>query len=100
VDAIQVDGSAMDRQLVTRVEPIYPSQAKSQHIQGDVRLQVRVSQDGTVQDVNLVSGPPQLVGAAIAAVKQWKYQPTMSSGHPVAVLTIVSVSFRLPSPDK
>jgi TonB family protein len=95
-DAIRVDASAMVSQLVTHVEPIYPGQAQSEHIQGDVRLQVRIAEDGTVQDVNLVSGPPQLVGAAIAAVKQWKYQPVISSGHPVAVVTIVSVPFRLP----
>jgi len=66
------------------------------NVQGDVRLRVRVAEDGTVQDINLVSGPPQLVGAAIAAVRQWKYQPVISSGHPVAVVTIVTVPFRLP----
>jgi TonB family protein len=99
-DAIRMDGSAMDRQLMTRVEPTYPNQAQSEHIQGDVRLQVRVAADGTVQDVNLVSGPPQLVGAAIAAVKQWRYRPAISSGHPVAVVTIVSVPFRLSSTGK
>ena len=94
--AIWMDGSAMDRQLVGHVQPTYPSQAQSEHIQGDVRLEVRVAADGTVQDVNLVSGPPQLVGAAIAAVKQWRYRPVISSGHPTAVVTIVSVPFRLP----
>ena len=95
-----MDGRAMDRQLASHVEPVYPSQAQSQHIQGDVRLQVRVAADGTVQDVNLVSGPPQLVGAAITAVKQWRYRPVISSGHPVAVVTIVNVPFRPPLTDK
>lgn len=98
--AIRMDESAMDRQLITRVKPTYPSQAQSEHIQGDVRLQVRVAADGTVQDVNLVSGPPHLVGAAIAAVKQWRYRPVISSGHPVAVVTVVDVRFRLASSDK
>lgn len=95
-DAIRIDGSAMDRQLITRVEPIYPGEARSQHLQGDVRLEVRIAADGTVQKVNLVSGSPQLAGAAIAAVKQWRYGPLISSGHPVAVVTIVNVTFRLP----
>jgi len=95
-DAIPMDGKAMDRQLVTRADPTYPSQALSDHIQGDVRLLVRVGADGTVQDTNLVSGPPQLVEAAKAAVKQWRYRPVIHAGHPVAVLTVVNVPFRLP----
>jgi TonB family protein len=99
-DAIRIDGSVMDGQLITRVDPIYPGQAKLQHIHGEVRLQVWVSPDGTVQNVNLISGPPQLVGAAIDAVKQWRYRPTVSSGHPVAIVTTVNVPFRLPLTDK
>lgn len=99
-DAIQIEGSVMERQLVTRVEASYPPRARAEHIQGDVRLQVRVAADGTVQDVSLVSGSPQLAGAAVAAVKQWRYRPTMRSGRPVPVVTIVEVPFRLPSADK
>lgn len=99
-NAIRMDGSVMDRQLVTHVEPKYPSQARSERIQGDVRLQVRIAADGTVQEVSLVSGPPQLAAAAIAAVKQWRYRPVISSGNPIAVVTIVDVAFRLPSSDK
>jgi TonB family protein len=99
-DTIRVDGSVMEQQLVTRVEPTYPSQAQSEHIQGDVRLQVRVAADGTVQDANLVSGPPQLFAAAIAAVKQWRYRPMVSSGHFVPVVTTVNIPFRLPSTAK
>ena len=98
--AIRMDGPAMDRRLLTRIEPIYPGEAKSEHIEGDVRLQVRVGMDGTVEDINLVSGHPKLVQAAIAAVKQWRYLPTISAGHPVAVVTIVDVPFRLPSTGK
>ncbi len=98
--AVRVDGSVMDRRLVTRVDPVYPSQAKSDNVEGDVRLDVRVAADGTVDDVSLVSGPPQLVGAARDAVKQWRYRPVITSGHPVAVLTIVDIRFRLPSPGK
>jgi TonB family protein len=99
-DFIRVDGGVMEQRLVAKVEPKYPNQAQSAHIQGEVRLQVRVAADGTVQDANLVSGPPQLVAAAIAAVKQWRYQPTTSSGRPVQVVTIVNVQFRLSSTDK
>lgn len=96
-DAIRIAGSVMERQLVTHVEPEYPRQAQAGHIQGDVRLVVRVAVDGTVQKVSLLSGPPQLATAAIAAVKQWRYRPTISSGHPVPVVTTVKVPFRFPA---
>jgi protein TonB len=94
-DAIQVDESAMDRRIITRVDPRYPSQARTERIQGDVRLQLRIAADGTVQSVSPVSGPPQLVDAAVAAVKQWVYRPVTSSGQAVPVVTVVNVSFRL-----
>jgi TonB family protein len=99
-DAIRIEGSVMERQLVTRVEPKYPPKAQLEHIQGDVRLVARVAADGTVQEVSLMSGPPQLAEAAMAAVRQWRYRPTMSSGHPVPVVTIIKVPFRLRSTDR
>jgi TonB family protein len=99
-DAIRVDEGAMALRLVTRVEPTYPREARSRYIQGDVRLEVRVATDGTVEDVNLVSGPQQLVAAAKAAVRQWRYRPGISSGHPVPVVTIVTVRFRLPQANR
>jgi TonB family protein len=98
--AMHMEESAMDGRLVTRVEPTYPNQAKSEHIQGDVRLQVRVGADGTVEEVNLVSGHPRLVQAAVIAVKKWKYRRVVSAGHPVEVVTNVTVRFRLPSTDR
>ncbi|MGA2600979.1 MAG: energy transducer TonB [Bryobacteraceae bacterium] len=98
--AMHMEESAMNGRLVTRVEPTYPNQAKSEHIQGDVRLQVRVGADGTVEEVNLVSGHPRLVQAAVIAVKKWKYRRVVSAGHPVEVVTNVTVRFRLPSTDR
>jgi TonB family protein len=90
----------MEQRLIAQVEPIYPNEARMERIQGDIRLQVRIAADGTVQEANLVSGPPQLVAAAIAAVKQWKYRPTIVSDHPVPAVTVVNVHFQLPSRDK
>jgi protein TonB len=96
-DAIRVESSLMEQRLVTRIEPTYPNSARLAHIEGDVRLQVRIAADGSVQNTSLISGPPQLVAAAVAAVKQWKYQPMMLSEHPVPVVTVVNVKFRLAS---
>lgn len=99
-EARQIDANVMDRQLITRADPTYPNQALTDRIQGVVRLQVRIGADGTVQEAHLVSGPPQLVAAAIDAVKQWKYRPVITAGHPVAVTTTVDVPFRLPASDQ
>jgi TonB family protein len=99
-NTILMDGAQMEGRLVRRVEPAYPGQARLEHIQGNVRLQVQVGADGTVQAVNLVSGPPQLVQTAIASVKQWRYLPVLVSGRAVAVVTIVDVPFRIRSADK
>jgi TonB family protein len=98
-DVVRIDEQVAARQISKRVEAIYPDEARSAHIQGDVRLQVRVGADGTVQDVNLVSGPPQLVDAARVAVRQWRFLPTTLAGHPVPVVTTVTIPFRLPSSD-
>ncbi|HUO30495.1 MAG TPA: energy transducer TonB [Bryobacteraceae bacterium] len=92
----RVDGSVMERRLMTYVEPQYPQQAQLDGVQGDVALQVRVVADGTVQDINVISGPPQLIEAAVAAVKHWRYRPLMSSGRSVPVITTIKVPFRLP----
>jgi protein TonB len=95
-----MDAGTMDRQLVTRVEPEYPSQAKSQRIQGDLSLEVRAAADGTVESLGLVRSSPQPAGAAIAAVKQWKYRPVISAGRALSVLSNVNVPFRLRSTDR
>jgi protein TonB len=60
-----------------------------------VQLSVRIGADGAVQDVQLISGHPLLVQAAMDAVKQWVYQPTLLNGNPVDVITEVDVNFTL-----
>ncbi len=75
--------------------PDYPPLAKMARIQGVVRLQAIIGKDGTVQDLKALSGHPMLVGAAIAAVQHWRYQPTLLNGEPVEVLTEIDVNFRL-----
>jgi TonB family protein len=79
-----------DVQRVKEVAPVYPPAAKQAGIQGNVRLRVTINKDGSVMDVQVLSGPPQLVKAAIDAVQQWRY----TSGKEVRA-TIVSISFLL-----
>jgi protein TonB len=88
--------SQVDRPLVHRVEPEYPADAKAQHIQGSVVLDVRVLDTGNVGDIGVVSGNPLLTQAAIDAVKQWRYQPDTANGHSAESQTRVTVKFTLP----
>lgn len=92
---IRVGGNVAQASLTHMVQPIYPPIAKAAHVSGTVILHAIVGTDGKIQDLELVSGPPLLVKAAMDAVKQWVYQPTLLNGKPVEVDTTVSVVFTL-----
>ena len=81
--------------LVRKVQPVYPPIAKTAHISGTVVLHAIIAKDGSVQDLQYVSGPPLLMKSAMDAVKQWRYKPTMLNGEPVEVDTTISVVFTL-----
>ena len=92
---IKVDKDIQQAKLVTKVNPGYPALAKQARLQGVVKLQVQIGKDGAVQNIQTISGHPLLVPAAIEAVRQWVYQPTLLNGDPVEVLTQVDVNFTL-----
>ena len=81
--------------LIRKVTPNYPPLAKQARIQGQVVLQAEISKDGTIQNLQLISGHPMLAPAAIEAVRQWRYKPYLLNGEPVAVETQVVVNFSL-----
>src|SRR6202171_1927966 len=81
--------------LIKRVTANYPQLAKQARIQGTVVLQAEISKDGTIQNLQLISGHPMLAPAAIEAVRQWRYKPYLLNGEPVAVETTVQVNFSL-----
>ena len=94
--AQRVSSSVQSQKLISKVTPIYPPIAKSARVQGTVTLQATIGTDGTVQNLQLVSADsPLLVEAAMDAVKQWVYQPTLLNGNPVAVVTTITVNFSL-----
>ena len=92
---LRVDGFVQERKLVFAPRPVYPKLAIQAHISGPVELAVLIGEDGTVERIRLIGGHPFLVTAAMDAVKQWEYQPTLLDGLPVAVLTTVDVHFSL-----
>jgi len=84
--------------LIYRVQPIYPPEAERSGIEGDVKLRVTVGDDGSVRSVQLVSGPRVLAQAAIDAVQQWRFSPTLVDGKPVEASGNVTLSFHLAYP--
>jgi periplasmic protein TonB len=80
--------------LIHRVEPKYPPLARQARIQGDVVLTAIISKEGLIQNLQVESGHPMLIAAALSAVQQWRYRPFLVSGEPVEVETTVTVSFR------
>ncbi len=92
---IRVGGNVQQAKLVRQPKPVYPPLARQARIQGTVRFNAIIGRDGTIQNLQLVSGHPLLVPSAQDAVKQWVYQPTLLNGEPVEVITIIDVNFTL-----
>jgi TonB family protein len=92
---IQVSSGVMATNLIQSSPPEYPVLARLAHQQGPVVMQVFISNRGIVEHVNVVKGHRTLRGAAITAVRSWKYKPYYVNGRPVEVATMVTVDFKL-----
>lgn len=92
---VRVGGDVKPPVLIKKVMPLYPQMAKSIRLSGTVRFTGIIGRDGTIQQLQLVSGNPLLVPAATEAVKQWVYTPTTLNGEPVEVITQIDVNFTL-----
>ena len=90
-----VGGDVQAAKLIFGPKPEYPPLARMARIQGTVRLEAVISTDGRIQKLQVLSGHPLLLKAAIEAVIQWRYQPTLLNGEPVEVQTEVDVNFVL-----
>lgn len=77
------------------VQPIYPPEARMNHIQGDVLLQATIGKDGLIHNLKVISGHPVLAEAAKGAVEQWRYRPFVLKGNPVEVETTIKVVFHM-----
>jgi protein TonB len=92
---IPVGGRVQNALLTHRVDPVYPQIAKSARISGTVELSATISEDGHILELKVVSGHPLLRQAAIDAVKQWVYKPTLLNEQAVKVSTTIDVIFTL-----
>jgi TonB family protein len=96
---IRVGGKVQQAKLLHFVQPEYPADAKKKGIQGTVLVHAIVGKDGTMAQIQFVSGPSELMRASMDAVKQWRYQPTTLKGNPVEVDTTIAVVFTLSGKD-
>jgi protein TonB len=92
---IKVGGNVQAASLIKHPQPIYPPLAKQARISGKVTLNAVIAKDGTIQELKVAGGHPLLIQAAMDAVKQWVYKPTLLNGEPVEVQTTIEVNFTL-----
>jgi periplasmic protein TonB len=90
-----VSQGAQEAMLIRRVDPVYPTWARQAHVSGTVELRAIIAKDGSVINLEVISGHPMLVRAAVDAVRQWHYRPTLLNNQPVEVQTFVTVKFVL-----
>lgn len=92
---VKMSEGLMAARLIRRVQPLYPKLAITMRLSGTVELQARIGTDGTVRQLEVVSGNPILARAAVEAVQQWLYEPTRLDGQAVEVQTNITVTFSL-----
>jgi protein TonB len=92
---IRQGGNVTAAKLMNKVQPLYPPLARQTRISGTVRLHAIIGKNGQVEQLEVISGHPLLVQAALDAVKQWRYQATTLNGEPVEVDTTIDVIFSL-----
>jgi periplasmic protein TonB len=95
---ITVGGDVEAAMLLHQVQPVYPAMARAARIAGNVRLKAVIGTDGKIKNLTAVSGHPLLVDAAMNAVRQWIYKPTVLDGRLVEVNTEIVVRFGLTTP--
>jgi periplasmic protein TonB len=96
-EPIRVGGEVASAKLIQRVQPAYPPIARQARVQGPVKLEAVISETGEIVNLRVISGHPLLMNAALEAVAQWRYSPTLLNGTAVAVITTIEVNFRLAS---
>ena len=92
--AIPIGGKIRPPQKVFDVAPIYPPIALAAGIEGVVILETVIAEDGSVRDVRVLRSIPLLDGAAVEAVRQWRFTPTLLNGQPIPIVMTVTVAFR------
>jgi len=93
--APRVSGGVMAGNILSRVAPVYPPDAKAAGLQGSVVLKATIGKDGAIENLQVVSGPKELLNSALDSVKQWVYKPYLLNGQPTEVETTITVNYSL-----
>jgi protein TonB len=94
-EPLRVGGTIQQARKIVHVQPEYPELARRARVGGIVLIEALIDEAGSVKSARLLRGHPLLSNAALTAVRQWKYSPTLLNGEPVAVMTTISVDFSL-----
>ncbi len=94
-DVHSVRPEMMQGNLISKVSPVYPPDAKKSRIQGTVVLNAVIGKTGHVENLKVASGPSELLQSSLDAVRQWKYKPFLLNGDPIEVKTTISVVYSL-----
>ena len=92
---MRVGGTIKAPTKVRNVNPVYPQDALDAKVQGVVIMEARIERDGTVSRARVLKSIPMLDDAAVEAVRQWQFTPTMMNGEPVPIMMTVTVNFTL-----
>ncbi|HWF08616.1 MAG TPA: TonB family protein [Bryobacteraceae bacterium] len=92
---VRISSSVQTARLIFGPKPAYPALAKTTHTRGTVKIQALIGRDGVIRNLQLISGPPLLVKAAMDAVATWRYKPALLNGELVEVVTEIEVNFTL-----
>lgn len=95
VSRVTIGGVVQAGRLLKKVQPAYPEKARSEHLSGTVKIHAIIGKNGQVSHINGVRGLCSLAESAVAAVRQWRYSPTLFNGQPVEVDTEIDVIYAL-----
>lgn len=95
VRRVTIGGVVQAARLISKVQPVYPEKARKARVSGTVRIHAIIGKDGQLSQIRGVRGACSLAESAVAAVRQWRYQPTLFNGQPVEVDTQIDVIFSL-----
>lgn len=92
---LRVGGNIQAKNLVRKVTPRYPLAAREQRISGTVRMLALIGLNGAILDLEVVSGPPELIDASLEAARQWLYRPTLLNGKPCYIQTQLDINYEI-----
>lgn len=93
---VEVSKGVTGGELLRKISPVYPPEALSRRIEGSVTVSASIADDGAVRDVKVLQGEALLATSAVAAIRQWRYSPTLLNGKPTPLQREITILFKLP----